>query len=101
MRGERVYNPDVNSPFYILRMRYISQGEDLVGWASKYGGGGVTRIGQVLIVIIAKILPQRTQKPESAGKKCVRLISLIGLFTKFQSFLLFLEALITDFVFFI
>ena len=34
------------------------------------GRGDGTQLGQLLIVISVYTLPQRTQKPESAGKKC-------------------------------
>ena len=50
------------------------------------GVGGGTRIGQALIVINVKILPKRTQKPESTRKNmsgnikgALNLISPIGL----------------------
>ena len=72
------------------------------------GGGGMaggTRIGQALIVINVYILPQRTQNPETAGKKCVIWVlyffSPIELLTNFQSFFAdFPQTLIAIFVFF-
>ena len=60
------------------------------------GREGGTQLGQLLIVINVLILPQRTQKPDSAEKKNVAgniwgaltLISSLGLVKKIKSFLL-------------
>ena len=51
-------------------IRYIDTKKNRINAPTHLDAG--TQIGQALIVIDVYILPQRTQKPESAGKKCVR-----------------------------